>query len=180
MKKNQVLVILLLIVLFILLKPSAYVATPPSAGPIHYKVYQGPPYTGLATVPTSPKILGNYQLWMDKYLLALQDCYVTTPEAVAYLKGPDFSDSLYLRGIPSFITQHNAFFKANPTANVCTWALSAIHVLEDSHTWGQIAAQFPNEQGLSPLRDYANYGMYSQAMISIADKLIQTYSSCGF
>ena len=179
MKKNQILIILLFIVLFILLKPSTYVATPPSAGPIHYKLYQGPPLPELAPVPKSDKFLTNYRGWMDKFLTVLQASYVTTPEAIAYVK-MGANNTYLIKNITNFVIQHNLYFKAKPTTDVCTWARSAIQLLNDMNSdyWNPNGSPITYEPGIRPIRDFFN--AYSTNIINIEEKMKQTYSSCGF
>ena len=141
MKNKQVWIILLLIVLFIYLKPSPYVV------PIKYKVIQGGKLPELAPVPKSNKLLTNYKNTMDKYCDALEKSYVTTAQGVEDLKMTFSPYQRYDSVVRNFIAQHNAYFKAQPTTDVCSWVSSVLNIQQDSF----YMIKNLNDPGMKPL-----------------------------
>jgi hypothetical protein len=150
MKKNQVLIILLLIVLFLYLKPSPYVAAPPAGppagppAPIKYNLIQGPPLPELADVPKSNQLLTNYKNTMDNYLAALSKSYVTTALGVAYVKNPATGIINYNSVVRKFIAQHNAYFKPKPTTDVCSWIGSVTNLAQEASYVNVLLSQYPD------------------------------------
>jgi len=145
MKNKQVWVILLLIVLFLYLKPSAYAASPP--GPIKYKVIQGGKLPELAPVPKSNKLLTNYRNIMEKYCDALEKSYVTTAQGVEDLKMTFSPYQRYDSLVRNFIAHHNAYFKATPTTDVCSWVLSVLNIQQNPF----YMIKNLNDPGMKPL-----------------------------
>jgi len=146
MKKNQGLIILLLIVLFLYLKPSTY-ASPPPVVPIKYKLIQGGKLPELAPVPKSNKLLTNYRNAMEKYIDALEKSYVTSAQNIAYVQNSDATISNTSTVVRNFITQHNEYFKAKSTTDVCSWIYSLVAVGHDS----VLLAFMINDPGMKPL-----------------------------
>jgi len=154
MKKNQGLIILLLIVLFLYLKPSTY-ASPPPVVPIKYKLIQGGKLPELAPVPKSNKLLTNYRNTMQNFLDALEKSYVTTPEAITYVKNSSTYNITYINSlVRNFIAQHNAYFKAQPTTDVCSWVMGVLGLTEIASSISYLYILYPEDPGLKSLKVY--------------------------
>jgi len=167
MKKNHVLVILMLIVLFLYLRPSTY-------APIKYSLIQGPPLPELVSVPKSNKLLTNYKITMDNYLGALSKSYVSSPEHVRILKNPA-SNQLYESSVRQFIAQHNAYFNnINRTTDVCSWISSLLAVTTETSLLTFLINE--KDPGLKPLAPFLGTDPFNTFLWHVGDNI---YTSLG-
>jgi len=163
MKKNDQMVWIVLIVLFLFLynRTAAYAAAPPPVkqAPIRVNLIQGGALPGLVAIPKNPnptinKVLTDYRTNMQNYLTALSKSYVSTSANANIVARADRTN--YESIVREFITQHNAYFKAKPTTNLCTWYYALNNVSSSSIFLNTLVNETPLDPGLKPLVPFLN------------------------
>lgn len=92
---------------------------------------------------------------MQNFLDALEKSYVTTPEAITYVKNSSTYNITYINSlVRNFIAQHNAYFKAQPTTDVCSWVMGVLGLTEIASSISYLYILYPEDPGLKSLKVY--------------------------